>query len=506
MENKVTYKDLQKAFKDLMNEDNADENESGAINNKNNSKDDTEEEDSSSVADFELSEDEIDTIVNNLGSALGLSKNVDNDEQIKIKSDSDFDFVDDSDADTDEVDIKAPKININANDILVDNSNRESILDKERAKLHEELKAKEELNKSIANYEVTTEMYQKGQRLLAKENGCVETEEKFNPEDYVVAAMIKQNKGRKPDMIPNPKDKWIQIASFNNVNSSKSILNDKNSIDCSGLSKSKLINNVPNWVVKSPKSARLYKKNIFSNLLKGAKKNLGGDIQRLIISNNNLIINGKMVNFNGVFGGDNSLDIVDILDFSVLRKEAPKLLALSIDDEAFEVLCNEYIIDLDIVEVAKTIFNQFNLLSEFVVNSTKITRNMINSMEREERIKELREDLKELRNRREFDAELKSRLTRVGGKSFKDLLKDSNRDNIAGKAEKRLITKGGIVRGIGGGALVISSFLVVGAFNILDWPFKGYLHKGFSHIKSGFNETANVSAGLWNWSHNVGKK
>ena len=504
MENKVTYEDLQKAFKDLMNEDKAEESKGDSLDsnkaNRDTNKDATEDDDSSSVDDIELSEDEIDTIVSNLGSALGLSKNEDINEQIKIKSDSDFDFVDDSDEDiNDTVDIKIPNSELQRN-------NRESILDKERAKLHEELKAKEELKKSIANYEVTTEMYQKGQRLLAKENGGVKTEEKFNPEDYVVAAMIKQNKGRKPDMIPNPKDKWIQIASFNNINSSKSMLNDKNSIDCSGLSKSKLINNVPNWVVKSPKSARLYKKNIFSNLLKGAKKNLGGDIQRLIISNNILIINGKMVNFNGVFGGDSSLDIVDILDFSILRKEAPKLLALSIDDEAFEVLCNEYIIDLDIVEVAKTIFNQFNLLNEFVVNSTKITRNMINSMEREERIKELREDLKELRNRREFDAELKSRLTRVGGKSFKDLLKDSNRDNIAGKAEKRLITKGGVVRGIGGGALVVASFLVVGAFNILDWPFKGYLHRGFSHIKSGLNETANVSAGLWNWSHNVGKK
>ncbi len=494
---KVTKEDLVREFQRLKNE------AEGTKENNNNTE---EEDDSSSSEKGGLSEDEINSIVDDLSDVFKSVAGIEDTKVTKIKTDRDFDIEDDEDEDTSDVEIKTPKININANDIRVDNSNRKSILDEENEKLQEELRIKKELSKSIEKYEVTPEMYNRGQRLLAQESGVAKTKEKFNPDDYVVAAMIKQNKGRKPDLIPDPRNKWVQLDSFNKVNGSKSILNEKNSINCSDLSRSKLLSNIPDWVIKSPAAAVMYKKKVFGKLLKTVKRDLGTDIQRLIISNNTFIANGKLVNFNGVFGGDTTLDICDIVDFGTILKECPKLLMLDIDNEVFEVLCNEYTIDLDIIEVARLLFGNFNLLTEFTVNNDKFTRTMMNSIERDNRIRELKELLHESKNRNEFDAELKSRLTRVGRKSFKDRLKDSNRLNLAGTTEKKLITKGGLARGVGAGVVTASAFVLFGLFNITDAAFKGHLRKGLNNTKQAFSNTASGAAKAGNFVRNFGKK
>lgn len=421
----------------------------------------------------------------------GLSKN----QEIEIETDD----AQDAPSDTqDTVDINTgSKIRRNFKGEAIDKETGEKLseLEVEQEAIRTKSEAKKAFEGAVADTEVTADMYARGQRVLAKEIAGVQTEEKFNPEDYVVAAIIKQNNGRKPEFMPNPKDKRMQIHSFNSIRAEKVKLSKDNSVDCSGLRNSQFFNsNMPAFVMQSKFATNMIKRKTFGEILSRAQESLNGkEISRVVIDNNTIVINGKYINLNGVSG----IRISDLVDIHVLKSKAPQLSGLAVDLDTVDVICGQFDMgrNSDTYEISRAIFDYFNNLNELFIGGTKIRRNDIASGKIDNTA------LKEKRQFDEFDAELKSRVShRSTRETAFDELHKKNREKVMSSAEKRYTTRVSRKRKVGGfvvkGVAVAVSFPLIGVCMLADHIAKGKISEKAGTVKEGFKDSGKKALGF----------
>jgi len=366
-----------------------------------------------------------------------------------------------------------------------------SELEVEQEAVRTKSEAKKAFEGAVADTEVTADMYARGQRVLAKEIAGVQTEEKFNPEDYVVAAIIKQNNGRKPEFMPNPKDKRMQIHSFNSIRAEKVKLSTDNSVDCSGLRNSQFFNSdMPAFIMQSKFATNIIKRKTFGEILSRAQESLNGkEISRVVIDNNTMIINGKYINLNGAIS-DSGIRISDLVDIQVLKSKAPQLSGLAVDLETADIICGQFDMDResDTCELSKAIFEYFNNLNELFIGGTKIRRSDVASGKVDNTA------LKEKRQFDEFDAELKSRVSRRSTKETAfDELHKKNREKVMSSAEKRCTKRVSTKRKVGGFAVksvaFVVSFPAIGLFMLADHVAKGKIKEKAGTVKDGFKDS-----------------
>lgn len=421
-------------------------------------------------------------------------KSLNKNQEIEIETD-------DTDSTPDTVNIDTgSKIrrNFKGEAINKDTGEKLSEIEVEQEAIRTKSEAKKAFEGAVADTEVTADMYARGQRVLAKEIAGVQTEEKFNPEDYVVAAIIKQNNGRKPEFMPNPKDKRMQIHSFNSIRAEKVKLSKDNSVDCSGLRNSQFFNsNMPAFVMQSKFATNIIKRKTFGEILSRAQESLNGkEISRVVIDNNTIVINGKYINLNGAIS-DNGIRISDLVDIQVLKSKAPQLSGLAVDLETADIICGQFDMDVesDTYELSKAIFEFFNNLNEMFIGGTKIRRNDIASGKVDNTA------LKEKRQFDEFDAELKSRVShRSTRETAFDELHKKNREKVMSSAEKRCTKRVSTKRKVGGfavkGVTFIVSFPLVGLYMLSDHIAKGKISEKAGTVKEGFKNSGKKAWGF----------
>ena len=440
--------------------------------------------------EIQFSDTEYESILNDLGDTLGLKEDTNLGSDIGENSNN-FNNPVKSNKPPDANKSRPKKINEvelfggEANKIEeLDIARNKMLLEKER--LHKE---KENIYRSeVDNYsdkadkvELTPEQYVRGQKLLFGDN---DNSEEFTLEDYVTAVAIHDSNGKKPDFIPNPKDKHLQVASFNLINSMKTKLTPSNSIDCSGFSKMGIFKKeLPRFIYSSDYGVRQFKKKSFSYILELANKALKEPITSVTFMNGTLVVNDRIINTNGI--NHSISNISTIVNYNVLKKYAPKLNKLNLDEEAGECYCNQYKLNSDILDIANDAFNRFKLLDILVYDGFKLTRTNYETAIRKDKLAaEINKKLEINEKRNEFDALLKGKVTRPDEISNEELLKASNRSNKAGWAERRLYGRNSTARNIIGFGVGIGAFMFLGLGSILDGITFGRISRGITKLQN----------------------
>lgn len=122
-------------------------------------------------------------------------------------------------------------------------------------------------------------------------------------------------------------------------------LHRENSIDCSEAVRVQL-SWMDSMLNKSPQGCLLYINKLWKIILDEACNSENGGIRRELVAKvglygGNLYLNGRIVNLNGVLGGSNGVELVNIVNFPIMFKKFQAMTELQIDDEMMQALLSD---------------------------------------------------------------------------------------------------------------------------------------------------------------------
>ena len=123
-------------------------------------------------------------------------------------------------------------------------------------------------------------------------------------------------------------------------------INKERIIDCTTSGRVRL-SWAENFLSRSPMGENIYIEKLWKNILQDVSNPHCGGIQRELITrvglySNNLFVNGKIVNLNGVLGGSNCVRLKDIVRFKIMFKELRGIKELYLDADMLTELVGEY--------------------------------------------------------------------------------------------------------------------------------------------------------------------
>lgn len=168
---------------------------------------------------------------------------------------------------------------------------------------------------------------------------------------------------------------------------------------------------------KTPRGSRVYFDKLFKSLLEeitanGVKPSL---VTRVGLYENNMFINNKICNLNGVIGGVNDIRLVDMIKYKKLFKKFKGIKELRLDMDFVEAAMNEYkLYTDDVTQVLERIFKEGKSLTTIELKTRdgsieKLTRAGVLS-------KKAAREIQERENSRKLDAAC----MKVGSKPLED--------------------------------------------------------------------------------------
>ena len=256
-------------------------------------------------------------------------------------------------------------------------------------------------------------------------------------------------------------------------------LNRDNSIDCT-----RCHSNPKSWrdnfLIKTPRGQDKMSTLLWKDILDTIESNgfKGAVLTRLSIHGNQMYINGRIVNLNGVIGGPQAVRLQDIVQFGSTFKRFRFIRELRIDDTILDSL----ILELGDDAIDKMFSMEDSLVYMIVEHTngtyTKVTRDDVVNQKNERAIAGMNDKIKERQGRMAFDAECKARNTDKLGKrgpsydlSANKLAKASfgNASAHLLKSSKPSLVKGFAwgALGITAGALAVTGGLLSGGYNAI---------------------------------------
>lgn len=168
---------------------------------------------------------------------------------------------------------------------------------------------------------------------------------------------------------------------------------------------------------KTPRGSRVYFDKLFKSLLEeitanGVRPSL---VTRVGLYENNMFINNKICNLNGVVGGVNDIRLVDMIKYKTLFKKFKGIKELRIDMDFVEAAMNEYkLYTEDVVQVLEKLFKEGKKLTTIELKTRdggieKITRAGVLSKKAAKEIQE-----------RDSSRKLDAACMKVGSKPLED--------------------------------------------------------------------------------------
>lgn len=163
---------------------------------------------------------------------------------------------------------------------------------------------------------------------------------------------------------------------FDNSNSRFSRrLNNDNSVDCRGIRNSRVFRNSNN-LARTPIGALIFKKDASKFIFNVIKNNIGiSNVSKVSFINENMIVNNKIVDLNGIVGGDTYRKLSDIISFKEFNSTFRGISYLEMNGNFVDTYILEFDLDVSSKAVLEHLFSSFNMLSEVKINDNTITRN-----------------------------------------------------------------------------------------------------------------------------------
>lgn len=177
------------------------------------------------------------------------------------------------------------------------------------------------------------------------------------------------------------------VQGIERIKAEVSRLSPDNSIDCTNLSLGGLLRHAPLFT-STKFGADMYRREVLSGVLDMIDRSIGrGNVTKIILTANGMIVNNKLVNLNGVMGGNTGRYLSDFISFKELAKRYSSLARLGMDTEYLNAFSLEYYIDpSDTERLLGSIFDTFKVLGVVNINNHDIRRQEYLTMAQRQRM------------------------------------------------------------------------------------------------------------------------
>lgn len=177
------------------------------------------------------------------------------------------------------------------------------------------------------------------------------------------------------------------VQGIERIKADVSRLSPENSVDCTNLSLGGLLSHAPLFT-STKFGADMYRREVLNGVLDRIDRSIGrGNVTKIILTANGMIVNNKLVNLNGVMGGNTGRYLSDFISFKELAKRYSSLARLGMDTEYLNAFSLEYYIDpSDTERLLGSIFDTFKVLGVVNINNHDIRRQEYLTMAQRQRM------------------------------------------------------------------------------------------------------------------------
>lgn len=177
------------------------------------------------------------------------------------------------------------------------------------------------------------------------------------------------------------------VKGVEHIKAEVSRLSPENSVDCTNLSLGGLLSHAPLFT-STKFGADMYRREVLNGVLDRIDRSIGrGNVTKIILTANGMIVNNKLVNLNGVMGGNTGRYLSDFISFKELAKRYSSLARLGMDTEYLNAFSLEYYIDpSDTERLLGSIFDTFKVLGVVNINNHDIRRQEYLTMAQRQRM------------------------------------------------------------------------------------------------------------------------
>ena len=177
------------------------------------------------------------------------------------------------------------------------------------------------------------------------------------------------------------------VQGIERIKADVSRLSPENSVDCTNLSLGGLLSHAPLFT-STKFGADMYRREVLNGVLDRIDRSIGrGNVTKIILTANGMIVNNRLVNLNGVMGGNTGRYLSDFISFKELAKRYSSLARLGMDTEYLNAFSLEYYIDpSDTERLLGSIFDTFKVLGVVNINNHDIRRQEYLTMAQRQRM------------------------------------------------------------------------------------------------------------------------
>lgn len=195
---------------------------------------------------------------------------------------------------------------------------------------------------------------------------------------------------------------------------SYSTLSNTNSIDCRSIQNARVFRNA-NRLARTSRGAKAFKEDSCRYIFKLIDNSIGlANVTRVSLVNESITVNKRILDLNGIVGGDTGRKLSDLISFKVFNSKFRSITYLEMNGAFVDNYILEFNLPIESTPMLKHIFDNFPMLSEVRIGNNIVTRTRFRLENRA-----LDNKLKQERQKKSLDG-LFARLSKNGDKETKN--------------------------------------------------------------------------------------
>ena len=244
----------------------------------------------------------------------------------------------------------------------------------------------------------------------------------------------------------------------NNI-SNYSTLSTNNSIDCRSIQNARVFRNASK-LARTARGAKTFKEDSCRYIFGLIDANIGlSNVTKVSLVNESITVNNKILDLNGIVGGDTGRKLSDLMSFKVFNNKFKSITYLEINGAFMDNYILEFNLPVDSTKLLEHIFDNFPLMSEVKIGNNIVTRTGFRLKNRK-----LDKEIKEERQKKSLDG-LFARLSKNGSKETKNKAYEDSTSMSSYEKKSKPSRLGGVRDAIGIGVYKI--------FGLVDYIANG---------------------------------
>lgn len=244
----------------------------------------------------------------------------------------------------------------------------------------------------------------------------------------------------------------------NNI-SNYSTLSANNSIDCRSIQNARVFRNASK-LARTARGAKTFKEDSCRYIFGLIDANIGlSNVTKVSLVNESITVNNKILDLNGIVGGDTGRKLSDLMSFKVFNNKFKSITYLEINGAFMDNYILEFNLPVDSTKLLEHIFDNFPLMSEVKIGNNVVTRTGFRLKNRK-----LDREVKEERQKKSLDG-LFARLSKNGSKETKNKAYEDSTSMSSYEKKSKPSRLGGVRDAIGIGVYKI--------FGLVDYIANG---------------------------------